>query len=65
MIMNDFLQAFRFGPARRPAGPGPVMPEWLQRGLMRSFGEDDLPAVRPGPSPADRVNRKSKTKNRK
>lgn len=63
--MNDFLQALRFQPGARPAVPGHTMPDWVRRGLMRSFGEDDLPAYRPGFRMPTPLNQKSKAKNRR
>ena len=63
MTMNDFLHALRSSAGPRPVVAGPAMPDWVQRGLMRSFGEDHVPAFRP--VPAVRNNQKSKIKNRK
>ncbi len=51
MTMNDFLQSQSFSASRHPFATRPVVPEWVQRGLMRSFGDDDLPAYRPSPQP--------------
>jgi hypothetical protein len=63
--MHDFLQSPVFLPARPAGANRPVMPDWVQRGLMRSFGEDDLPAYRASPRLPDRAGRKAKIQNRK
>lgn len=47
--MHDFLQTPIFLTPRAPVALRPSVPDWVQRGLMRSFGDDDLPAYHPAP----------------
>jgi hypothetical protein len=47
--MHDFIQSQSFSATRNPFALRAAVPEWVQRGLMRSFGEDDLPAYHPSP----------------
>lgn len=63
--MHDFIQSFAFSRGRalllaRTANTG-----WVQRGIMRSFGEDDVIApYLSSPRLPARDGRKSKIKNR-
>jgi len=63
--MHDFIQSLTFISGRSPILTRSAFPGWVQRGIMRSFGEDDV--VAPYRSalrhPASR--KKSKVKNRK
>jgi hypothetical protein len=52
--MHDFIQAQSFSATRNPFAVRAAVPEWVQRGLMRSFGDDDLPAYHPSPRPSGR-----------
>ncbi len=61
--MHDFLQSQSFSASRNPFPARVVVPEWVQRGLMRSFGDDDLPGYRP--SPVSRRRKLRSTTNRK
>jgi hypothetical protein len=40
--MHDFIQSQSFSPSRGNVSFRAVAPEWVQRGIMRSFGEDDV-----------------------
>ena len=67
MTMHDFIQAQSFSPSRHPfAAVRPAAPEWVWRGIMRSFGEDDVVApYRSSPRQPVRPHRKSRIQNRK
>ena len=62
--MHDFIQLQSFGPARdhHAAAARHSVPEWVQHGLMRSFGEDNfVAAYRPSPKSADHAARRAKS----
>ncbi len=40
--MHDFIQSQSFSPSRGTGAGRAGAPEWVQRGIMRSFGEDDV-----------------------
>jgi hypothetical protein len=64
--MHDFIQLQSFSLSRAPFVVRPAPAEWVQRGIMRSFGEDEVAApYRSSPRPAGRSSRKSKAPNRK
>lgn len=64
--MHDFIQLQSFSLSRAPFVARPAPAEWVQRGIMRSFGEDEVvPFCRFSPRWSDRPNRKSKVQNRK
>ncbi len=57
--MHDFIQSQSFSSSRGPFPVRPAAPEWVQRGIMRSFGEDDgLAPFRSSPVFALRRNRR-------
>ncbi|RXK52970.1 hypothetical protein ESB00_14755 [Oleiharenicola lentus] len=57
--MHDFIQSQSFSSIREPFQVRPAAPEWVQRGIMRSFGEDNVLApFRSGPAFALRRNRR-------
>lgn len=60
--MHDFIQLQSFRPDSNPrAAIHHVVPEWVQRGLMRSFGEDNfVAAYRPSPRESARSRPKAK-----
>ena len=64
--MHDFIQSQSFSLSRAPYVVRPAPAEWVQRGIMRSFGEDEVVApYRTSPRLSDRSNRKSKVSPRK
>ncbi len=64
--MHDFIQLQSFSPSRAPFAARPVPAEWVQRGIMRSFGEDEVVApYRSSPRVSERTGRKSKSSHRK
>ncbi len=64
--MHDFIQLQSFSLSRAPFALRPAPAEWVQRGIMRSFGEDEVVApYRSSPRLPDRTDRKSKNQNRK
>lgn len=64
--MHDFIQLQSFSLSRAPFIARPAQADWIQRGIMRSFGEDEVLApYRSSPRLAERSNRKPKTQNRK
>lgn len=61
--MHDFIrpQSLSFTGEPRPVARHSV-PEWVQHGLMRSFGEDNfVSAYRPSPKSADHAARRAKS----
>ncbi len=40
--MHDFIQSQSFSPSRGTGAGRAGAPEWVQRGIMRSFGEDEV-----------------------
>jgi hypothetical protein len=59
--MHDFIQSQSFSTTRNPFASRAAVPGWVQRGLMRSFGEDDVPApYRSSPQQPDRSRRRNK-----
>jgi len=63
--MHDFIQSLAFNRGRALLLARPSAPGWVQRGIMRSFGEDDVAVpYRSVLSRQERSHRKSKTKNR-
>ncbi|HEX2860834.1 MAG TPA: hypothetical protein VHN79_04310 [Lacunisphaera sp.] len=64
--MHDFIRSLAFSPGRALLLPRFPAGGWVQRGIMRSFGEDDVVApYLSSPRPATPAGRKSKTRNRK
>jgi hypothetical protein len=64
--MHDFIQSLSFTTGRSLLLPRSSVAGWVQRGIMRSFGEDDVVAPwRSSLQPVVRGNRKSRIKNRK
>ena len=64
--MHDFIQLQSFSLSRAPFAVRPAPAEWVQRGIMRSFGEDEVVVpYRSSPRVADRSPRKSKNPTRK
>lgn len=64
--MHDFIQSLAFTSGRPPVLNRSAFPGWAQRGIMRSFGEDDVLAPWFSASrQSDRSRRKLKIKSRK
>lgn len=64
--MHDFIQSLAFNCGRALLLARTSNTAWVQRGIMRSFGEDGVVAAYRSSLPAPvRANHKSKTRNRK
>jgi hypothetical protein len=64
--MHDFIQSLSFIPNRSLVLSRTGSLGWVQRGIMRSFGEDDVVAPYLSmPRRPDRGSRKMKARNRK
>lgn len=64
--MHDFIQSLAFTRGRALLVARSTAPGWLQCGIMRSFGQDDVAApYRSALSQRVRAGHKSKTKSRK
>ncbi len=64
--MHDFLQSPSHTHSRTPFAARPALPDWVQRGIMRSFGEDEVTApYRSSPRAPGRPGRKGKNPQRK
>ncbi|HEY8995984.1 MAG TPA: hypothetical protein VIM71_15065 [Lacunisphaera sp.] len=64
--MHDFIQSLAFNRGRALLQVQTTGTTWVQRGIMRSFGDDDVVApYLSSPRPPARSNRKSKIGNRK
>lgn len=62
--MHDFIQALSFNDSRTPFVPRPTAPDWVQRGIMRSFDEDVV-AYRPSPRNSGRTTDRPRRRNRR
>jgi hypothetical protein len=64
--MHDFIQSLVFASGRPRVPIRSAYPGWVQRGIMRSFGEDDVvaPCFSASRIPS-RDRRKAKVRNRK
>jgi hypothetical protein len=64
--MHDFIQALSFTTGRSLLLPRSAVGGWVQRGIMRSFGEDEVVApYLSSPRQPVRTNQKSRSKTRK
>ncbi len=64
--MHDFIQSQSFSSSRGTGAGRAGAPEWVQRGIMRSFGEDEVTApYRSSPRAPGRPGRKGKNPQRK
>jgi hypothetical protein len=64
--MHDFIQSLAFNSGRALLLARSAPSGWIQRGIMRSFGEDDVVApYLSRPRPAGQGLRKAKTRKRR